>query len=279
MSKLSFSSDPRLEFSPVTRSLIGVNLLMFAAGLIGDAFGIAVLKWDSIFYSLALFPDAVGLEGQFWTPFTYMFLHANALHIFMNMMGLYLLGPDLERAFGAHGFLALYLVSGLTGGVGYVLLAQSRAGVAAPVVGASGAIMGLLGAIVAVYPRRVYVIVILMIPLRATVLAVLLVTSHLFFMFTPFGGRVAYDVHLFGGVAGYAIAACLVALHRRQWKDAFPPSERAYACVELETLAYELSRVDPGERDPEQWTRYQRLREALRYEDIPSVEELRATRA
>jgi len=252
---------------------------MFLIGYIGDALGLEAIGRESMFHGLALFPHRAVHEGALWTPFTYMFLHANEMHLIMNMMGLYLLGPDLERAFGRQVFLGLYVLSGVLGGLGFLVFSYGLSGALNPVVGASGAIMGLLGAIVAVYPRRVYVLVILMIPLRATVLAVLLVTTHVFFMITPFGGRVAYDVHLFGGMIGYGVAAWLVLRHRRQWKDAFPPSERAYACVELETLAHELAKQDQEGWDPEKSTRYERLREALRYEDIPSVEELKATRA
>ncbi len=248
---------------------------MFVVGIIGDSLGLDAVGRESMYHGLALYPVRAIHGGAFWTPFTYMFLHAHEMHLLMNMMGLYLLGPDLERVFGRQVFLGLYLTSGLLGGLSFLVFSYGPI----PVVGASGAIMGLLGAIVAVYPRRVYVLVILMIPLRATVLAVLLVTTHVFFMLTNYGGSVAYDVHLFGGLMGYAVASCLVMRHRRQWRDAFPPSERAYACVELESLAHELAPQEEEGWDPEKRTRYQRLREALRYEDIPSVEELRVNRA
>jgi len=228
MSRLSFSSDPRLEFSPITRCLIGVNVVMFLVGMVGDSLGIASIGRESLFTALALYPERVMQSGTFWTPFTYMFLHANEVHLLMNMLGMYLLGPDLERVLGPHVYLLLYLLSGLLGGLSFLVFSYGQI----PVVGASGAIMGLLGAIVAIYPRRVYVLVILMIPLRATVLAVLLVTSHVFFMLTNYGGGVAYDVHLFGGLMGYGVASFLVLQHRRQWRGAFPPPDRPIAHLE-----------------------------------------------
>ena len=274
---LSFSSDPRLEYSPVCRGLIVANLAVFALGALGGALGIPGVDTESMLHAMALFPNEVVSEGKLWTPLTYMFLHANLLHVGVNMMGLYLLGPDLERALGSRGLLAMYMAAGLAGGFGFLGVSYAWLGKWLPVVGASGAIMGLLGAIVALYPRRVYVIIPLMIPIRASVLAVLLVTSHLFFMLTPYGGPVAYDVHLFGGLTGYAVAWTLAARHRREWRDVFPPSERVYAEVELETLAYRLSEIEaPREAAPEAWRRYCRLREALRYDDVPWMEELRA---
>jgi rhomboid protease GluP len=268
-----------LEFSPVTRYLILMNVVMYVVGQVGTMFNVPGLDTQSLLLSLGLFPESVVREGMLWTPFTYMFLHANLLHLGMNMMGLYLLGPDLELAFGKRNYLLLYLVAGLLGGLGFVGVSYGIFGHVTPCVGASGAIMGLLGAIVAIYPRRVYVIFPLMIPLKATVLAVILLTTHLFFMFTPYGGRVAYDVHVFGGLAGYLMSYTFSFLHRREWRDAFPATEVPYACVELETLAYQLARAPEEDQSPETWSRYHQLRQALRFEDVPSVEELRATRS
>jgi hypothetical protein len=108
------------------------------------------------------------------------------------------------------------------------------------------------------------------------VLAVFLVSTHVFFMLTPFGGNVAYDVHLFGGLTGYLFAWTVARRHRREWRGVFPPSERAYARVELEALAYQLADLEVPEAEaPEAWDRYQKLSRALRYDDVASVEELR----
>jgi len=252
---------------------------MYAMGILGSLFGIPGIDAESLVASLALIPHGVMHEGMLWTPITYMFLHANLFHIGVNMLGLYLLGPDLENAMGSRAFLALYLSAGLAGALGFLLVSYIWLGLPTMVVGASGAIMGLLGAIVALYPARVYVLIPLMIPVRASVLAVLLVSTHLFFILTPYGGPVAYDVHLFGGFTGFVVAWTLAHLHRREWRDVFPPSERFYACVEMETLAHQLAGCEaPEEAAPEDWNRYRKLKEALRYEDVPSVEELRASR-
>jgi membrane associated rhomboid family serine protease len=205
-----------------------------------------------------------------------MFLHANLLHIGVNMMGLYLLGPDLEQALGHWRFLGYYLICGLAGALCFGIISFLIQQQGLPVVGASGAIFGLLGGIVALFPMRTYVILPLMIPLKAYVLAVLLFTTHLFFIVTPYGTNVAYDVHLGGGVAGFLMAAVAAGLHRRRFRHLIPGSERPYALVELETLAYRLAEENAG--NEEEWSRYRQLREILRYEDIPSVEEVRAIR-
>jgi len=83
-------------------------------------------------------------EGQWWRAVSYLFVHAGALHLLMNMGGLWVLGPFVERAFGRLRYAAIYLISGFTGSAVYLIL--TRLGVIQPdeLVGASGCIMGLL---------------------------------------------------------------------------------------------------------------------------------------
>ena len=85
--------------------------------------------------------------------FSYMFVHANWLHLVMNLLGLWALGPFVERAFGRLRFSLIYLFSGFTGSVVYLCLAWYQVGEPHALVGASGCIMGLLGATGAVMLR------------------------------------------------------------------------------------------------------------------------------
>jgi len=87
------------------------------------------------------------LAGEWWRVFSYMFVHGSAIHLGMNMAGLWVLGPFVERAFGRLRFTAIYLLSGCAACSLYLLLP------AEPLVGASGCIMGMLGATVAVVLR------------------------------------------------------------------------------------------------------------------------------
>jgi membrane associated rhomboid family serine protease len=270
--KLSIPNDPWLPNSPVIRNLILINVLVWFAGSIGDVLRLGAVNTESILLTFGLFPSAVLEEGLIWTPFTHMFLHGHGIHLAVNMVGLYLLGPDLERTFGTVGFLMLYLLSGLVGGAGYLLISHLLLGQMHPMVGASGAIMGILGAIVALFPGRVYVILPLMIPLKASTLAVLMLTVHLFFMFTPYGGRVAYDVHLYGGLAGYLFARSVAQRHMRKIRSQAPDLNPAEDVAELEGLVIRLAREEEPLSDSEQ-QRYDFLREALRYEDVLTVEE------
>jgi rhomboid protease GluP len=84
--------------------------------------------------------------GEWWRVFSYWFVHANALHLLMNLGGLWVLGPFVERAFGRVRFLIIYFASGCAGSVAYLGLTLLHKVQVQPLVGASGCIMGLLGA-------------------------------------------------------------------------------------------------------------------------------------
>ena len=97
----------------------------------------------------ALIPALVA-EGQAWRLVSSVFLHSGFLHLALNMLSLYFLGSFVENAFGRGRFLALYALSGLSGGIAYLYFG----GFDTPAVGASGAIFGLLGGILGYALRR-----------------------------------------------------------------------------------------------------------------------------
>ena len=130
---------PRIVARPAgeavaTRALIGINVLVYAiTAAQGRANG-------SIFERFVLFGPFVD-QGDWWRLFTSMFLHWSILHIAFNMIALYSIGSVVEQYLGTARFLPLYLVSGLAGSAGALLQAP-----ASPIAGASGAVFGILGA-------------------------------------------------------------------------------------------------------------------------------------
>ena len=94
----------------------------------------------------ALEPYAVIVHGQYWRLFTSLFLHAGALHLLFNLFALYVLGPPLERSIGSLRFGVCYLISGLLSGAGVLFLTIIGLVQVAQLVGASGCIMGIVGA-------------------------------------------------------------------------------------------------------------------------------------
>ena len=97
----------------------------------------------------ALIPALVA-QGESWRLLSSVFLHSGVVHLGFNMISLYFLGSFVEVAFGRARFLALYLLSGLAGGVAYLYFG----GFNVPAVGASGAIFGLLGGVLGYALRR-----------------------------------------------------------------------------------------------------------------------------
>jgi membrane associated rhomboid family serine protease len=132
----------QLRSAPAVFVLILVNVLVFLFEIYaGDSNDPQVLHRIG-----ALEPDAVAVQGEYWRLFTALFLHGGFLHLGFNLFALYVLGPPLERSIGTIRFLACYLVSGLASSAGVVALNEAGLVRVAQVIGASGCIMGVVGA-------------------------------------------------------------------------------------------------------------------------------------
>ena len=94
----------------------------------------------------ALEPYAVVAQSEYWRLFTALFLHAGFLHLAFNFFALYVLGPPLVHSIGTIRFLACYLISGLASGAGVIALNEMRLIREPQVIGASGCILGVVGA-------------------------------------------------------------------------------------------------------------------------------------
>jgi membrane associated rhomboid family serine protease len=120
--------------------LIALNVLVFVITAV-QAGSVSNNQRSAVFNDFVLWPLGVYL-GQWWRLLTSGFLHIGPAHLALNMLALYVLGRDLEPAFGRLRFLAVYLTSMLGGGVAVYLFGDVRT----PVAGASGAVYGLMGA-------------------------------------------------------------------------------------------------------------------------------------
>jgi membrane associated rhomboid family serine protease len=132
----------RFRGAPAVLVLILANVLVFL-------FEISVGDWNDpeVLHRIgALEPDAVVEQGEYWRLFTALFLHGGFLHLAFNLFALYVLGPPLERSIGTTRFLACYLISGLASSAGVVAFNEIGLVRVAEVIGASGPIMGVVGA-------------------------------------------------------------------------------------------------------------------------------------
>ena len=170
----------------VTYALIGINV---AAFLIQFALGV-----DEVAGSLGMWPVGIAVGNEWWRLLTSAFLHGSFLHIAFNMYVLFALGPTLERVLGHGRFLTLYLVAALGGAVASYAFSDIRT----LSVGASGAIFGLMGALVIAGRRLRYDI---------TQVLILLGINVVIGFLQP---GVDWRAHLGGLVTGVAVAAVFV---------------------------------------------------------------------
>ncbi len=183
---------------PVTRALILANVAMFA---------FEALAGDALTYVLALWPlgsDARlhGIAGfQPWQLLTYSFLHANLVHVLVNMYALFMFGGALEVLWGPKRYLNLYFASVITAAIAQLLYSSVAGGDPYPTVGASGGIFGLLLAYAMYFPNRTIVLLIPPIPMPAWLFVTLYGLLELYLGVTGTQEGVAHFAHL-GGMVG-----------------------------------------------------------------------------
>lgn len=137
------------------------------------------------------------LHGLLWQPLTYMFLHAGLLHLFFNMLWLYFFGPDVEHALGTRQFVLFYFLCGAVG-VMATFIPLFIYGRDVSVVGASGAVMGVLIGFAIVNPHRQFFIFPLPVPITAKWLVAIVIVINL--LNADSGGTMSVATH-FGGMA------------------------------------------------------------------------------
>jgi membrane associated rhomboid family serine protease len=151
---------------------------------------------------LYLIPDYVLQAGAWWQVVTYMFVHASWGHIFFNMLALFLFGIQLERHMGSTEFLLYYFVCGIGAGLVTIFFNSATGQGMIPVVGASGAIYGLLLAFAAFFPdARIFVFGIL--PIRAPVAVAGYAGIEIISQLVNPRSGVAHLAHLSGLAFGY----------------------------------------------------------------------------
>jgi membrane associated rhomboid family serine protease len=133
----------------VTKTLVAINVLVYLAEL---AQGAGVNANSGSIYVKGVLYGPLVAQGEWWRLITAAFLHYGPIHLAMNMLALWWFGQPIEAAVGRARFLLLYVVSGLAGSAGALLLTPNS-----PTVGASGAIFGILGAAFVLERQRTYV--------------------------------------------------------------------------------------------------------------------------
>ncbi|MDQ7950021.1 MAG: rhomboid family intramembrane serine protease [Pedobacter sp.] len=215
---------------PVVKNLLIINVLFFAATYLLRQ-QIDLEGYLSVYYFNS--PNF-----RIWQPITYMFMHADMTHIFFNMFALFSFGPILESHWGGKRFINFYLITGL-GALGLQWAVQalevhqltgafmhpSLSGLSdaayatvqgiymSPMVGASGAIFGLLVAFGLLYPNIEMYIMFIPVPVKAKYIIPVYIVLELFLGVRKFeGDSIAHFAHLGGALIGFI----LVKLWRRK---------------------------------------------------------------
>ncbi|MHC4639703.1 MAG: rhomboid family intramembrane serine protease [Planctomycetota bacterium] len=239
-----FSSDyrnmPRMHMkfpslTPVVKRLLIINIAVFLVGIIVKPLGEFLYKWGQI--------DSTSWFTIFqpWRLITYQFLHSQTyiMHIIFNMIGLYFLGPTLERNWGSKRFLYFYLGCGIAGGLFFLFLVSVHILDPAPMVGASGAILGLLAACAILFPQ--FVVFILFFPVPIRVAALILTVIYIANIFTGGPNAGGDAAHLAGMAAG------AVYVLRPYWKNITAlkhrPSRQDKKMYELRNLQMQVDHI------------------------------------
>ena len=139
----------------LTMKLIIVNVILYFVGI----FILAAYGGDFLLNYIAIKPSLILAGKSLWTIITSMFMHGSLFHIFANMFSLFFIGNFLERIIGKKRFFWIYIISGIIGGLFFVMASLFFGNLDASAVGASGALFGLLGVLAVLVPySRVYLI-------------------------------------------------------------------------------------------------------------------------
>lgn len=200
--------NPSGRIPYVTYALMAINIVVFLSywPLMDDPRAI-----NLFFYDWAMVPVLVTMEGSYDTIFTSMFLHGGFLHLAGNMLFLWIFGDNMEDEMGHVGYLVFYLAAGLGAGLAHVFSAPYSE---VPTVGASGAIAGVMGGYLLLFPKAKVDILLIIIfyvrilPIPAWIMLGLWFGMQLFngVGTDPTGGGVAYWAHAGGFVIGMILA-------------------------------------------------------------------------
>lgn len=183
---------------PATRavkSIIIVNVAAFFLQIVGGLFRSNIIE----FY-FGLIPVRVTQEFMIWQFVTYMFLHGGVFHILINMLMLYMFGNELERLWGTRRFVKYYFITGIGAGVCSWIVGINTFAV---IIGASGAIYGLLLAYGVTYPNRIVYLSFLF-PVKVKWMVLIMGAVAFLSSISTSNTGVAHVAHLGGMLVGYA---------------------------------------------------------------------------
>ena len=185
--------NPRILFPFVTYTIIGINSLVF----IYQYFILPPESLDHIISTYALTPAAPSVI----TVFTSMFMHGGLMHIIFNMWFLWIFGDNIESVLGHKRYVLFYLICGVGAALAQI---QINTGSQIPMVGASGAIAGVLGAYLIRFPRATVHVLVILIIFITFIRVPAMVVIGIWFLSNLTAGLGTLGVEETGGTAWFA---------------------------------------------------------------------------
>ena len=213
-------------FTDAIKILVSVNFCIYILQSVSG-------KEDVFFRLFGLVPSAFMSDLMLWQPFTYMFFHApfyssvGISHILLNMLGLWVFGRELEQAWGKTKFLRYYFITGIGSGL---ITYFFQIGSDNPVIGASGAVYGILLAYGVSYPNRMLYIWGL-IPVRSMWL-VIIMGSIAFFGLLGNADGISHVTHISGMLIGYVLLK-----KKWRWRD-------IWFAIRKKTIEFQVQRYE-----------------------------------
>ncbi|MNK27905.1 Rhomboid protease AarA [compost metagenome] len=215
-----------INIPPVVKNLLIINGIMLFGSWIFKQQGFQIERYLAVFYFDSPF-------FEIWQPITYMFMHADITHLFFNMFGLFMFGGILEHRWGAKRFINFYLITGL-GALALQWLVQSievyqvtgsfvndldtlkltsmddlnkiKSVYFGPMVGASGAVFGIMTAFAVLYPNMELMLMFIPFPIKAKYFIPIYIVIELFLGVARIqGDSVAHFAHLGGALIGFIL--------------------------------------------------------------------------
>ncbi|MCK4295263.1 MAG: rhomboid family intramembrane serine protease, partial [Candidatus Marinimicrobia bacterium] len=182
---------PRL-FKGAVRNIIIINVAVFIV--------MYLLPVEKFFLlTFGIVPKFVWSRGFIWQPLTYLFIHGGFWHILMNMFVLWMFGMEIENYWGKKEFYKYYFITGIGSGLITLLFSLNST---IPVVGASGAIYGILVAFALMFPNR-YLYLYFLIPIKAKYFVIFIAVVTFFSTITPGTSNISHLTHLGGFLIGF----------------------------------------------------------------------------
>ena len=222
------NSLKHIKLQYVTLGLIAINVAVFLLvnlNLVAGAYDAAVFSFGyipAVVNDFAELPSGRVVIPEEFSLVSYAFLHGDFMHLASNMLFLWVFGDNVEDALGHFKYLVFYLLCAVAGALAHGLLVPDST---APLIGASGAISGVIGAYLMLHPKvRIWVLAFGRIPLRlpAAIPLVFWIVYQLAAVFLLAGEGVSWAAH----IGGFAAGVILVTVMKRAQRAAVRPDDR-----------------------------------------------------